>query len=78
MGEGLVLPTAECSENRIKELKCGLGMERMPNGDEKTNALFFRIGVLANNLFVLFKAEILPKTCQRFQIKARRSQALPR
>jgi hypothetical protein len=62
----------ECSENRIKELKCGLGMERMPSGDEKANALFFRIGALAYNLLVLFKAEILPKSHQRFQVKTLR------
>jgi len=44
----------ECSENRIKELKIGFGMERMPCGQLKANALFFRIGVLAYNLFRLF------------------------
>jgi hypothetical protein len=31
----------EHSENRIKELKCGFGMERMPCGQFGANALFF-------------------------------------
>jgi hypothetical protein len=39
----------ECSENRIKELKIGFGMERMPCGQFEANAVFFRIGVLAYN-----------------------------
>ena len=41
----------ECSENRIKELKIGFGMERMPCGQFEANATFFRIGVLASILF---------------------------
>jgi len=41
----------ETSENRIKELKIGFGMERMPCGELEANAVFFRIGVLAYNLF---------------------------
>ena len=44
----------ECSENRIKELKIGFGMERMPCGQLKANAVFFRIGTLAYNPFRLF------------------------
>jgi len=44
----------ECSENRIKELKIGFGMERMPCGQLNANAMFFRIGTLAYNLFRLF------------------------
>ena len=32
----------EASENRIKELKIGFGMERMPSGDTKANAVFVR------------------------------------
>jgi hypothetical protein len=39
----------ECSENRIKELKIGFGMERIPCGQCEANAAFFRIGVLAYN-----------------------------
>jgi dTDP-D-glucose 4,6-dehydratase len=33
----------ECSENRIKDLKIGFGMERMPCGQYEANAIFFRI-----------------------------------
>ena|GEM_PF-3097161 len=42
------------SENRLKELKLGLGMARMPCGDFRANAVFFWIGVIAYNLFKLF------------------------
>ena len=47
----------ESSENRIKELKIGFGMERMPCDSFKANAMFFRTGVLAYNLYVLFRSE---------------------
>ena len=43
-----------CSENRIKELKIGFGMQRMPCAQRTANALFFRIGTLAYNLFRFF------------------------
>jgi len=43
------------AENFNKELKIGFGMERMPCGQSYANAVFFRIGVLAHNLFVGFK-----------------------
>lgn len=33
----------ECSEKRIKELKIGFGMERMPCGQFEANAVFFRM-----------------------------------
>ena len=49
----------DASENRIKELKIDFGMERMPSGDFGANAIFFMIGVLAYNLFTLFKMLIL-------------------
>lgn len=50
----------EASENRIKELKIGFNMEYMPCGTTKANAVFFRIGVLAYNLFRLFKLATMP------------------
>jgi hypothetical protein len=43
------------SENYNKELKIMLGMERMPCGQTHANAVFFRIGVIAYNLFIGFK-----------------------
>ena len=48
------------SENWHKELKLGYGMEQMPCGTQAANSLFFAIGVLAYNLGVLMKAQLLP------------------
>jgi len=59
----------EAMENRIKELKLGFGMDRMPCGEIEANAVFFRIGVLAYNLFVLFKLLALPGNWQRHQVR---------
>jgi Transposase DDE domain group 1 len=59
----------EASENRIKELKIGFGMERMPCGQFLANAMFFRLGVLAYNLFVMFKRRVLPKEWRKHQIQ---------
>ena len=58
----------EYSENGIKELKIGFGMERMPCGQERANAAFFRIGVIAHNLFVLFKHSALGEGWQRHRV----------
>ena len=59
----------DASENRIKELKIGFGMERMPCGQFSANAVFFRIGVLAYNLFVYFKMAALPEDWRRCQVQ---------
>jgi hypothetical protein len=48
------------AENFNKELKNGLGLEQMPCGDSGANAVFFRIGVLAYNLFLGFKRLACP------------------
>jgi len=58
----------EVSENGIKELKIGFGMERMPCGQFEANAAFFRIGVIAHNLFVLFKHSALDNDWQRHRV----------
>ena len=58
----------EASENGIKELKIGFGMERMPCGQFAANAAFFRIGVIAHNLFVLFKHSVLGGDWQRHRV----------
>lgn len=58
----------EVSENGIKELKIGFGMERMPCGQFEANAAFFRIGVIAHNLFVLFKRSALGEGWQRHKV----------
>ena len=59
----------DCSENRIKELKIGFGMERMPCGQFEANAVFFRIGVLAYNLYRLFILKTLNKSWHRHQVQ---------
>jgi len=57
------------SENRIKELKIGFGMERMPCGQFEANAVFFRIGVLAYNIFRLFILRTLATSWHRHQVQ---------
>jgi hypothetical protein len=59
----------ECSENRIKELKIGFGMERMPCGQLEANAMFFRIGILAYNLFRIFTLTTLSPAWHRHQVQ---------
>jgi len=59
----------DCSENRIKELKIGFGMERMPCGQFEANAIFFRIGILAYNLFRLFILKTLATSWHRHQVQ---------
>jgi len=60
---------AECSENRIKELKIGFGLERMPCGQYEANAMFFRIGTLAYKLFRLFTLTTLSLSWHRHQVQ---------
>ncbi|MCG7852164.1 MAG: IS1380 family transposase, partial [Methanosarcinaceae archaeon] len=60
------------SENRIKELKIGFGMERMPCGQFESNAIFFRIGVLAYNLGRLFVLKTLDSSWHRHQVQTLR------
>ena len=62
----------ECSENRIKELKIGLGMERMPCGQFEANAVFFRIGVLSYNIGRLFILCTFDKSWHRHQVQTLR------
>lgn len=58
------------SENGIEELEVGFGMERMPCGQFAANAAFFRIGVIAHNLFVLFKRQALGEGWQRHKVSS--------
>jgi hypothetical protein len=44
-------------------------MERMPCGTFEANSMFFRIGVLAYNMFVLFKLLALPSSMLKSQIQ---------
>jgi hypothetical protein len=55
-------------ENFNKELKIGLGMERMPCGQTHANAVFFRIGVIAYNLFIGFKRLSCPESWAKHTI----------
>lgn len=48
------------AENFIKELKEGFGMNWIPCGETYANAVFFRIGVIAYNLFQAMKLLSLP------------------
>jgi hypothetical protein len=50
------------AENFNKELKIGLGMDRMPCGQSYANGVFFRIGVIAYNLFIGFKRLACPES----------------
>jgi hypothetical protein len=56
------------AENFNKELKIGFGMERMPCGQSPANAVFFRIGVIAYNLFVGFKRLSCPESWAKHTI----------
>jgi len=62
----------DCSENRIKDLKIGFGMERLPCGQFEANAVFFRIGVIAYNLYKLFVTKVLDKSWSKFQVQTTR------
>ncbi|KWT78951.1 transposase [Candidatus Magnetominusculus xianensis] len=57
------------AENFNKELKSGFGMERMPCGQTHANAVFFRLGVIAYNLFIGFKRLSCPDSWARHTIK---------
>jgi hypothetical protein len=59
----------ECSENRIKELKIGFAMERMPFGQFAANAVFFRIGVITYNFYKMFVSIALGKKWHHHQVQ---------
>ncbi len=61
----------DTSENRIKELKNGFNLKYLPTSNFIANAFYFQIGVLAYNLFVLFK-ETLQESWQRHTIQTLR------
>lgn len=56
------------SENGIKELKIGFGMENMPCGQFGANAVYFALGVLAHNAFVLFNEMLLDAGWQKHKV----------
>ncbi|MDO8673251.1 MAG: transposase, partial [Dehalococcoidia bacterium] len=55
-------------ENWIKELKEGFGMDWMPCGETHANAVYFRLGVIAYNLFMAMKALSLPNGWRHHRI----------
>lgn len=55
-------------ENWIKELKEGFGMDWMPCGETYANAVYFRLGVIAYNLFIAMKALSLPGSWRKHRI----------
>jgi hypothetical protein len=57
------------SENRIKELKIGFGMDYMPCGTFAANAVFFSIGVLTYNLHLGFRSDALGSGWERSQVQ---------
>jgi hypothetical protein len=57
------------SENRIKDLKIGFGMDYMPCGTFKANAVFFSIGVLTYNLYLGFRSTALGNGWERSQVQ---------
>lgn len=60
---------ANASENKIKELKIGFNMEYMPCGTLEANAIYFRLGTIAYNLFKLFQMKTLPKEWKKHTIQ---------
>ena len=56
------------SENWHKELKLEFGMEQMPCGQLEANAVFFGTGVLAYNLSLVLKAQLLPAEYRRVSV----------
>jgi len=62
------------AENWHKELKLGYGLEQLPCGQQKANAMFFAIGVLAYNLGVLLKAQLLPEQYRHSTVQTLRWQ----
>lgn len=59
-------------ENFIKEIKDGFGMEWMPCGESYADAVFFRIGIIAYNLFIAMKMLALPPWYRNFTIQTMR------
>jgi len=57
------------SENRIKDLKIGFGMEYMPCGSFRANAAFFSIGALTYNLYLGFRSHALGSGWEHSQVQ---------
>jgi hypothetical protein len=62
------------SENYNKEVKIGFNMEYMPSGDFEGNAVWFGIGILAYNLFIMSKLYLFPNSWLKKKISTIRWQ----
>ncbi len=62
----------DSSENRIKDLKIGFGMDYMPCGTFTANAAFFAMGVLAHNLYIGFRRIVSGDCCASLQVQTMR------
>lgn len=56
------------AENFNKELKSGFGQDQMPCGQSHANAVYFRIGIIAYNLFLGFRRLACPEAWSRHTI----------
>lgn len=63
-------------ENRIKEHKSDLGLEKLPTGRFHANWAYLLIGQLAFNLFAWFKKLVLPVSYHRATLKTIRHHVL--
>lgn len=59
----------DTSENRIKDLKIGFGMEYVPCGSFQANAVFFAVGALTYNLYLGFRSQALGSGWERSQVQ---------
>jgi hypothetical protein len=60
------------TENIIKELKVGMGIQQLPSGSFEANAMYFAIGVLAYNLYVAQKYFVIGEEYQKRTIHSLR------
>ena len=59
-------------ENLNKEVKYGVGMNKMPCGDFDANKVWFRLGIMAYNLLLILKQIGLPDSWKRKTAKTLR------
>jgi hypothetical protein len=64
------------AENFTKELKHGVGLERVPCGETWANAVWFRLGVIAYNLIIGFKRLVCPTAWARHTTASQHSLSL--
>lgn len=62
------------SENYNKQVKSGFKMEYMPCGDFNANAVWFGVGILAYNLFIMSKLYLFPNSWKKKKIETIRWQ----